>query len=183
MPRKAIAFCRTQIFTKKPSSPKISCTPEGSETTENAQKWFSNALHFVERYHFVGISCPFDRASTICMTSIRSLKKNFAHECKWKHFPLLAQRILWCELHQKAKCYRPIFVIKRIFPYKMWDSTKWHIYIYIYIQWNWSKHTWMSTYLSTKWLLDISSFSYNMVGFYLQKYRSITLRGLRGDLL
>ena len=68
-PQEAIAFCRTQIFTKKPSSPKISCTPEGSKTTENAQKWFSQALHFVERYHFVGISCPFDRASTICMKS------------------------------------------------------------------------------------------------------------------
>ena len=69
MPRKAIAFCRTQIFTKRTPSPKISCTPEGSETTENAQKWFSNALHFVERYHFVGINRPFDRASTMCMKS------------------------------------------------------------------------------------------------------------------
>ena len=35
MPRKAIAFCRTQIFTKKISSPKISYTPEGSETLRN----------------------------------------------------------------------------------------------------------------------------------------------------
>jgi len=67
MPQKAIAFCRCQIFTTEPASPKIGCTPEGSETIDNAQKCFSHTLHFVERYLFVGINRPFDSdaASTV----------------------------------------------------------------------------------------------------------------------
>ena len=117
-PRKAITFSRTQIFTKKLSSPKISCTPEGSETTENAQKWFSNALHSIERYHFVVINLPFDTASTICMTSILSLNKNVANECKSKHFPLLGQNLFQCRTYNMVHT------------------------------WIWSKHTWMSTYVS-----------------------------------
>ena len=60
MPQKTIAFCRNQIFTTEPASPKIGCTPEGSETIDNAQKCFSHTLHFVERYLFVGINRPFD---------------------------------------------------------------------------------------------------------------------------
>ena len=31
----------------------------------------------------------------------------------------------------KAKCCRPSFVMKRLFPYKMWDSTKWYMYTYV----------------------------------------------------
>ena len=67
MPQKAIAFCRSQIFTTEPASPKIGCTPEGPETIDNAQKCFSHALHFLERDHFVGINRPFDSdaASTV----------------------------------------------------------------------------------------------------------------------
>ena len=79
-----------------------------------------------------------------------------------------------------AKWSDPLaLLLKRYFPTKC-GTLQNGMYIHM---WTWSKHTWMSTYLSTKWLLDISSYSYNMVGFHLQKYRSITLRGLRGDLL
>ena len=31
---------------------------------------------------------------------------------------------------KKAKCCRTGFVIRKMFPYKMWDSTKWYMYTY-----------------------------------------------------
>ena len=184
MPQKAIAiaFRRSQIFTTEPASPKIGCTPEGSETTDDAQKCFSHALHFVERYLFVGINRPFDidascKASTIYMTPFRSLNKNFSSENTFQSGWPTPCQARWLA-QRMTKSFREKFPLQNVGFYKMayvymcelgQNILEWVVYIYI------------SLYKMALGYLII--LFYNMAGFIYKKYRSITFRGVWGGLL
>ena len=133
MPQKAIAFCRSQIFTTEPASPKIGCTPEGSETIDNAQTCFSHALHFVERYLFVGINRPFDsdascKASTIYMTPFRSLNKNFSSENTFQSGWCKPCQARWWAQKQNVGLYKMAYVYMCELGQNILE---WVVYIYI----------------------------------------------------
>ena len=83
----------------------------------------------------------------------------------------------WNAEQKKSQMLPDKLCSEKSFPYKMWDSTKWHMYTCVNLAKTYLNEWCISTYLSTKWLLDISSYSYNMVGFSLQKIPVYNFQG------
>ena len=61
-----------------------------------------------------------------------------------QHRPHRCEVECWAE---KKKCCRTSFVLRKVFPYKMWDSTKWHMYTCVNLAKTYLNEWCISTYL------------------------------------